>query len=393
MLQNFKQIPTDNYLMLIAVFFMKAGQFMIMPFMAIYLQHFPHSSPTKIGIAIGLGPIAYGLFSPICGWLVDRFGARNITIFALLSGALNIYFFFAVQLWWYCFLMSVIIGVTRSLFDISSRTYRIIQHNLELRRFFFGLRFTVINAAAAFGPFIGALASRSHSTLLFKLVGLCYLVMGFVSWLTLRADKPSSNSSTPQSAATLTSIAAILLKDRTMTYLISATLLFWIVFSQIDSTLPQYLQQKLAHGLQLYPWLLVINAVMCACLQLIVTHSLRNVSVRWCNRAGVVAFCLSSIVMIFAQQNASFLAFIILLTIAELLLAPIQDYLVSIIAPTALVGSYYGALGLAVLGIGIGPVIGGIIFQHSSGTWLYIACTTLGICMGLCYRQVFLRLP
>lgn len=390
MLQNFKHIPTDNYLMLVAVFFMKAGQFMIMPFMAIYLQQFPHSTPTKIGIAIGLGPIAYGLFSPVCGYVVDRFGGRNVSVFALLIGAFNLYFFFSYHQWWYCFLMNIIVGVTRSLFDISSRTYRLIQDNLELRRFLFGLRFTVINAAAAFGPFIGALASHGHSTLLFKLVGVCYLVMSLMSGLTLRADKPSSQ--TTHGAVSFASIATILVKDRTMTYLISATFLFWMVFSQIDSTLPQYLQQKLPHGLQLYPWLLITNALMCAGLQLIVTHSLRNVPVRWCNRAGVIAFCLSSLIMLVAEHNASFFTFIILLTIAELFLAPIQDFLVSVIAPTAQVGSYYGALGLSVLGIGIGPVVGGIIFQHSSGTWLYMVCTLLGIGMGLCYRQVFLRL-
>jgi MFS family permease len=386
----FKQIPRDNYLMLVAVFFMKAGQFMIMPFMAIYLQNFPHASPTKIGIAIGLGPLVYGCFSPLGGWLVDRFGCRRMSVLALIGSAFNIYFFFALHLWWYCFLMSALLGFTRCIFDVSSRTYRMHQQSLNIRRFFFGLRFTVINSAAAIGPFAGAVAATTHSLFVFHFVGIGYLLMSGLTWFFLHADEPHHLAG--KSTIQIKTMWHIIAYDRTMTFLISAALLFWVVFSQIDSTLPQYLHYILPHSLQLYSTMLIINALMCACLQIITTHYLQRISIRWVNRAGVALLFLSFIAAAQATKDSGFLSYIILLTFAELLLAPIQDYLVSIIATPSLLGSYYGALGISVLGIGIGPILGGILFQHSTGSLVYVSCAALTFCIGLCYRQVFKRL-
>jgi len=389
MFQQFRLLPRDNYLMILAVFFMKAGQFMIMPFLAIYLQHFPNATPTKIGIAIGLGPLVYGFFSPLGGWLVDRFGPSRMTILAQVLGALNIYFFFAIENWHYCFLMSALLGLTRCVFDISSRTYRLLGQSLQARRFAFSLRFTAINTAAGIGPIVGAVFATHHSLVIFKIIGVWYLVLSLLSWRFLKNDP--SNSTHKSSTASIKAMCGILIGDRTLFFLILAVLLFWIAFAQLDSTLPQYLQATLPHSLKLYTVLLMINAIMCAGLQMILSHGVRNIKMSWLNCVGVTLFMLSFLTLGVAGQNSSFIIAIVLMTLAELLLAPIQDHLVCLIAPVQYLGTYYGAMGMSVLGIGIGPIIGGIIYQYSNGPLLFFSCAILTLLIGYCYRQVFRR--
>lgn len=362
---------------------------MIMPFMAIYLQQFPQATPTKIGIAIGLGPLAFGCFSPIGGWLIDRFGCRRMVTLSLALSAVNIYVFFALHQWWYCFMMSALLGLTRSIFDIGSRTYRLLDQDKRIRRFIFGLRFSVINSAAAFGPFIGAIAASRHWVHVFHFIGLGYLALSALLWWLLR---PDTIKNADHCTIEIKAMGRILVHDHTMSFLILASLLFWLVFSQIDSTLPQYLQLVLPHSLQLYSMLLVINALMCAGLQIFVTHSLRNVSSRWISRLGVGVFFCAFVVLSVAHTSLGFITYIVLLTAAELLLAPLQDYLVSVIAPAPYLGSYYGALGIAVLGFGLGPIMGGIVYQHSSGPTLFVACAITTLTIAWCYRRVFYRL-
>lgn len=385
----FKQVPRDNYVMLMAVFFMKAGQFMVMPFMALYLQHFPQATPSKIGLAIGLGPLAYGLFSPIGGWLVDRFGHRSATIWALLGSAINLYFFFSLHQWLYCYVMSCLLGMTRCVFDISSRTYRLHEHSLALRRFLFGLRFTVINSAAALGPFIGALAAQHNSLRLFKAIGIGYLLLSGWMKYGLKSDAARASGSTID----LTSMIHVLVRDRTLTLLISAAFLFWCVFTQIDSTLPQYLQVQLPHHALLYPSLLMTNAVLCAALQLMVIHYSRQANPHRLCHIGVALLFLAYLLIAVIGTTTTFVVYMVLLTSAELLLAPTQDYLVSMIAPPQYAGAYFGALGLAVLGMGIGPIVGGAVYQYTSGPMVFLMCAFLTLCIGFCYHRVFSHLP
>lgn len=391
MLKQFALLPRDNYLMILAVFFMKAGQFMIMPFLAIYLQHFPQATPTKIGIAIGLGPLVYGFFSPLGGWLVDRFGPRLMTILSQLFSAFNIFFFFTMENWHYCFLMSALLGLTRCVFDISSRTYRLLGQSPQLRRFAFSLRFTVINTAAGIGPIVGALFATHHSLIIFKIIGIWYLVLSFLSWRFLKTDVVITTDSS--STVSIKAMGNILLKDRTLSFLILASLVFWVVFSQIDSTLPQYLQALLPQqqSLKLYAALLMINAFMCASLQMILSHSVRNINIHWLNSVGIALFLGSFLLLSVAYQSHAFIIAIMLMTLAELLLAPIQDQLISLIAPAPYLGTYYGVMGISVLGIGIGPIIGGIIYQHSNGPLLFLSCALLTLLMAYSYQHVFKR--
>ena len=390
MLAQFKLLPRDNYLMIVGVFFMKAGQFMVMPFLAIYLQHFPHATPTKIGIAIGLGPLVYGFFSPLGGWLVDRFGCRRMTVLAQIASAFNIYFFFALENWYFCFFMSAILGLTRCIFDISSRTYRLHGQSLCLRRFSFSLRFTAINSAAGIGPIVGAIFASHHSLLIFKIIGVWYLILSGLSAYFLQTDT-SSKANTSSSTVDSKTLWHTLTRDRTLSFLILAVLLFWVAFSQIDSTLPQYLQTLLPNSLKLYAILLMTNALMCASLQMILSHYVRNLPIHWLNRLGVALFFLSFVTLSMASVGSAFIFAIVLMTLAELLLAPIQDFLVSVIAPPQHLGAYYGAMGISVLGIGIGPMVGGMIYQHSSGSILFLSCATLILLIAYCYHQVFKR--
>jgi MFS family permease len=60
------------------------GLFMILPVFALYARHLPHTTPTLVGIAIGIYGLTQAIFQIPFGMLSDRFGRKPVILIGLL---------------------------------------------------------------------------------------------------------------------------------------------------------------------------------------------------------------------------------------------------------------------------------------------------------------------
>ncbi len=237
--------------MLTTLFLMKVGQFMLLPFLAIYLVKNSHLNTIIISFIIGSGPFIYGITGFAAGVLVDKFGVKRIMILSLLLGGLCSYFFFFSQTALWYFLINVLTGITRSLFDVASKTYGISGTTSDLRKLCFSLRFMVVNSAAAIGPIIGAYFATRNSLLSFKIISMLYIFLGLLSIFILR-ETNNDNSNNSQNTVSFREMIHILFTDNRLKLLLLISFIIWCIYSQLDSTLPQYLNANMSNGINIY---------------------------------------------------------------------------------------------------------------------------------------------
>jgi MFS family permease len=384
LLQEFQHITLDYVLMLFMSFFMRTGQFMLLPFLAIYLTKISHATPVIIGIAVGIGPFVYGIANVYAGVFVDRLGAKKVMVGALLFGGAAFFAFFYQQTIAWCMLMNSLTGITRAFFDIGSKAYGIAGLCFEQRKISFSLRYMAINSAAAIGPIVGAYFAATNAIISFKFVGLLYIFLGTLSIFLLKNIKNISQNTT----AAFGSLIKIFREDVSLQILVAISIIIMMVFSQLDSTLPQYLYANSAHGVKIYSILLVINAVICVTMQLVVskfTASFNGYSVIF---VGVVLYALSYIVFALSLQDFALISAVIMLTLAEITILPFNDALLARIAPPDRIGTYYGISGISMLGLGVGPMIGGLIYEYMSAKLLFIACGMVSLLTLFFYKKL-----
>jgi MFS family permease len=381
---EFQHITLDFALMLMMSFLMRAGQFMLLPFLAIYLTRFPNASPTTIGIVIGIGPFIYGIANLFAGKYVDKFGAKTIMcIAAFLGGIILLFFFYQHSIVW-CMLMNTLVGITRAFFDISSKSYGLDKLSYEQRKISFSLRFMAVNCAAAIGPIAGAYFAAKNALISFKIIGLLYIFLSILSCLILKHVKTVSKNKN----LTTDSLIKIFLTNQSLQILVIINAIIFLIFSQIDSTLPQYLYTNLNNGTHVYSILLIINATICITMQLIVAKFTQLIDEYKIACLGTLFFSLSYLLFALTLNFPALITAIIIMTFAEIILMPLNDSIVARISPPEKIGTYYGIAGVAMFGLGIGPIFGGLIYQYQNAKTLYLACSAILLILLFLYKKL-----
>lgn len=390
--QELRDVSPDYRIMLIMLLLMKAGQFMVLPFLAIFLATQSGFSPSSIGFVVGSGPFVYafaGLFAGVCS---DRFSPKRTMIAAQIVGGISIFFFFSFHSFaWYLF-ANVMTGLSRAFFDIGSKAYKVFGLSLHERRIRFSLRYMIINSAAAMGPAAGAYFAAIHSYVSFKIIGVLYLLLSVVAALLL--CKPDHELLKKQSVveAHLFDSLSLLLKHRKLQWLSLIGLIFWMAYTQIDSTLPLHLHATLANGVKIYSLMLIINALGCAVVPLFLVHMMKNMAMQRQGMLGMLLFAISYIIMSFVSQPYAFLGAMIILVFSESIIMPLNDLILSSLAPSHQAGMYYGAMSFASLGMGLGPMLGGFFYEHFGFPLVLCACAAFCLLTMVIYKQFSVNL-
>ena len=387
-LKDLKEVSPDYRVMLLMLFLMKAGQFMVLPFLAIFLAAQGKFSPTAIGFIVGSGPFVYAVAGLFAGVFSDRFSPKTTMIVAQFSGGISIFFFFSFHGFAWYFLANVMTGLSRVFFDIGSKAYKVSGLSLHERRIRFSFRYMIINSAAAVGPAGGAYFAAIHSYNSFKIIGLLYVLLAIVAIFVLHKSDHELLRRQNKAPASLFDSWNLLLRNRQLQMLSLIAFVFWMAYSQIDSTLPQYLHAKLSNGVHVYSWMLVTNAVGCALVPLFLLRGLKNMAMPRQGILGMGLFAASFVLISFVLQTYALLGAMLILVFAESIIMPLNDLIMSSISPAHQVGKYYGAMSFSSIGMGLGPMLGGLLYQHFGLPLVFCLCAILCLLTVLIYQKL-----
>ncbi|EPD50932.1 MFS transporter [Paenisporosarcina sp. FSL H8-0542] len=364
--------------LLIGTVFARGASFMALPFLALYLSNTHGIHPVWIGLTIGLSPLTGTIGGFIGGYFSDRYGRKKVMLWTILVWGL-VYFGFSQASHIGVFMaLNALNGLCRSFFEPSSQAMMADLTSPQQRKRVFSLRYTAINIGASLGPLLGVYVAQFSSSLPFLLTGLMYLLYGGTLFIML--NRHSITHVTPVHQLPLMDTLMVTWKDKTLLVFIIGGILINVGYSQIDSNLPQYIQQSFSDGVALFAKLIALNAILVIILQVPLSLITEKWPVLRVMILGSLFFAIGFASFGFATTAIGMMIAMAIVTIGEIFIFPSTSVFIDQIAPENRKGTYFGAGQFRSIGNFTGPVLGGWLLQDFGGDFLFSVIAVIILC-------------
>jgi MFS family permease len=339
------------------------------PFFLLYLSQTRGLTMTAAGLVVAVSSLSSAASQMLGGAVTDRFGRRKSMVF---FSALDILFDIALTLSiaytapiWTIAIIYILAGLNSG-FKQPTTTAIIVDlapgHRLTEA---YGLAQIVANIGWVIGPLLGGFmfASLSYAWLF----ALAVLTSAASLILILTALK-ESYAGTRKGTGFRTAFQ--MKADKALFYYVGLNLLVFIAYTQIVNMYSVFVVDKLGFTAAQYGILITIASAFAVVFQYPVT---RLVSTRMGDKNalfwGSFIFGLGYLSLGWLTGFGWSVAAILFITLGELLYVPSASSTVGRLAPPDQRGRYMGLLGAGSgLGIAIGPLLGGVLFDAAAGT-------------------------
>ncbi|MDQ6419643.1 MFS transporter [Paenibacillus sp. LHD-117] len=372
--------------LLVGTIFARVASSMSLPFLAIYLIAKTDMSPTMIGITIGLGSLAGMLGGFFGGHLSDRFGRRIVMLAAIYTwGA--VFLGFAVTGVPIVFaLLNAVNGLCRSFYEPVSQALMADLTESEKRYQIFSLRYMAINIGVAVGPLLGTLFAAMDGSLPWTITGITYIVYAILLHVLLKKFGIRNIEGEKKEPVTIAKSWNVIRGDRAFRYFILGGIVTAIGYSQMTSTLSQFIEQNFANGVAVFAWMMSVNAIAVVLFQIPFSKWAEKRKPLTAIAAGSVCYALGDIGFAFSTNWWLLVLSMLVFTWGEILTFPAGSVMLDKLAPEGMRGTYFGAQTFTNLGFFIGPWLGGFLLQDYGGTTLFIVIAAISLVAIWFYR-------
>ncbi|MFE5771575.1 MFS transporter [Streptomyces sp. NPDC056485] len=374
--------PTAR-LLLVAVLFTGLTTFMFLPLLAIELTA-RGIAAGRTGFLVGLLAFSGQAFSLLTGLLVDRFGAHRVMAAGFLLRVLGYALLGLGGAGAPAPLVAgiVAVGVGGSLLGLSTKTLLVSQEGTD-RRTMLALRSTFVNVGVVAGPALGAAVYPLGFGWILAACVLSHLVLG--TRLVLRRSVTASRS-----RAVVGRAAAAPAADGAPTApwtlrqwlpLCGLGVAYWAIYSQLNVLLP-ITANAMTGSAAAISVVFTANGLLVVLFQYtLLRHVFRRATARTLLVLGFLAFACAYATLIPLAGWYSLLAFVVPVTLAEMLIGPSLDEQAVNAAATRRTGLALGTMSAAgALGSLFGSSAGGYLLQSARGgseVWLLLVGSSL----------------
>ncbi len=389
----------------------KFSEFMIRPFLAIYLYNRLDDNLLLTALVVGLQPAAGMIAGLFAGGLSDRYGRKPLMVIALFLQSLSVLGYIWADVLWHYALLTLLSGLCNSLFwpAASAQVTDVVPQ--EKRSEVFALLHTALNLGAAAGPLIGVALYRINPQIVFAICSAALFAYGLlIAWLvpetmpkaarTPIGKSGNSAARTPGAAAAATDGSVDgsaqaqpklrLGEHTTLLWITLAGIAVSLLYSQVEVILPQQLKTHFSDYMTTFATLMTINGTMVVCCQMVIVRFADRFPPQ---RVILAAYLLLACVGFGYGWSDSFMLLVateVLFTLGEMMYGPQIQKAISLIAPPDFRGRYFSVFG-ANWGISgtIGPTLGAFAFGTLGGAVWFSLIGLLLIVAGLFqYRLV-----
>lgn len=351
--------------------------FMIRPFLALYLFDKLEGNLLLTAVIVGLQPLTSMIAGIFSGSLADRYGRKPMMVASLVIQSVTMFgYIFAESLLEFS-VLTIINGLGQSLFwpAASAQITDLVPE--EKRSEVFAVMHTALNVGAALGPLIGVMIYKVNPGIAFGLCAIAELIYMILLIWKVPETLPKELRERARKASKGEKGGLPKLKLR------HASMLIWItiamvpcslLYSQVESILPQHLKVNFDDYLDAFATLLAINGTMVVATQILIAKFADRFPIR--NVIFVAFLFLAATAFGYGWGTAFWVLILaeICFTIGEMLNGPQIQKAVSIIAPPELRGRYFAIFGAhwGVTGT-VAPIIGALTFQaYGGGVWFSV---------------------
>lgn len=401
--QTIATFPRKATILLFFTLITRISYFMAWPFLSIILTQTYQLKPVMIGGVMSSCALISVILGIYGGSLSDRWGRKPILILGCLL-AITGYSVIAMSDNVLIFALGLLLtGVSFSWIDAPSRALMSDllqdQHRRELA---LQLRYFAVNIAAVSGPLIGITFGLNSQKSTFFITALSYVPFLFFILLSIPTGLLANNNNHPsvsqEHVENVWQVMAIIVRDKTYLIALISSIICYLVYAQIESTVPQYLLMLDAtQAVDLVTLILMTNAVTALIAQFYLVSFLAKYTLVQRIILGGFLFAFSQLLFWANDSTTSFWwgMVTVVFGISEAILLPNISILLDHLAPEKHRGAYLGASTMVVLGLSMGPFVGGV-FLEWIGKWVFIVmsflCLTISIMMLINKSNMNLRM-
>ncbi|NNM59778.1 MAG: MFS transporter [Legionellales bacterium] len=371
-----KLILNSRFLVfLTGIVLIRAGWFASLPFMAIYLLKVFQCNPIEIGAIIGAGSFACCVTGVFGGSLADKYGNKPVIVFSILLSAIVFLLFSLSSQLIFFGVLNIFLGVFRSFFDAASKSYIVDIVPIAMRGRAFGWRYAAINVGAIIGPPIAVLVFFVSPRLIFLATAGCYFVASLGYFFAIKAY-PSNN---PDMCyfENIKSTFKVISKQKSVLYLVVVGVTIYFALSQLDTTLPQIMALRLNNYLFLYSAFLVTNALIVITFQVPLDILRKHIGNKRFVYFSVSTYALAFFLLSFVNMSYILFLGVVFLSIGEVANITLNNILMDEYSPTHMKGAYFGLANFSMLGLFLGPLLGGVLLKYTNPVVLYLTTSVV----------------
>ncbi|KQL54932.1 MULTISPECIES: MDR family MFS transporter [Heyndrickxia] len=348
------------WVLLFGTFISRAGFFMSIPFLGIYLHEIKGYDNSITGAILGISFFISTFSSFLGGAWSDRFGRFPVIIVSMLLWSMMfIGFVFASEIWQF-FLLNALSGFCRSLFEPTARALLVDVTPTDKRIDVFNTRYFAINIGGAIGPLVGLSLGSSKNPQMFFITAIIFFICGLLLIISKTKFTFSENNISHSEKFTLKSSMRIIASDKVFKFFLIGNIFTTGAYAQLDTTLSQYLGTE---NVGVYSFLFAANAIAILILQFPIVKIMKKYQPLTALKLGSFLFALGISGFGFSNSMILLVLSVVFFTVGEILCFIIGDVLISDIAPKHLRGAYFGASGLQFFGQSAGAWLGGMLLS------------------------------
>jgi MFS family permease len=307
-------------------------------------------------------------------------GRKGMMIFSLLASAGSNLAMGLSPSMVFCYGLALFTGILTSAGDPAGQAMVADLLPEEKRAGGFGVLRIGFNIAVALGPAIGGLlASRSYLTLFIIDCVISTICAGLVYFFISETKPEAAPEEAKENFGTTFAGYLTVLKDKAYMIFLAAGFLSWLTYQNMTTTLGVFLRDIKGLPESGYGLIISLNAVMVILFQFPITHKIEKFKPMLMMAIGTGLYAIGYALYGFVSLFALFAIAMVIITIGEMIVAPVGQALSANFAPEQMRGRYLAIQGHTIsIAYGIGPLLAGWIFDSGSPNWLWYSAGIVG---------------
>jgi MFS family permease len=388
------EYPRHFWTVVVAMFIDRLGGALIFPFFTLYITKKFGVGMTTVGVVFGIFSVTSIVGTTIGGALSDRFGRKVMLLLGLVVSAISMLWLGFVDDLDLFFAGTVVVGLLANIGGPAQQAMIADLLPESQRAQGFGIMRVTANLAITIGPLLGGLLASISYRILFVSDAVTSLITAAIVMIILPETRPRwGTGSREESVRTTFAGYGRALRDTVLMIFIFGSILMSTMYIQMNSTLAVFLRD--IHGIDErgFGYILSLNAGMVVLFQFPITRRISRYRPLLLMASGCLLYALGFSMYGWVARFSAFLFAMVIITIGEMLVAPVAQAFVAEIAPADMRGRYMAMYGFSwTIPTAIGPILAGLIMDNLNPRLVWYAAGLLGLLAALTFSMLHRRI-
>jgi len=363
---SYNKYPNPFKVLVFATFIDRLGSFLLYPFFALYITARFAVGMTEVGILFAFFSIGSIFGGMIGGALADKYGRRLISILGLIISGIGSILMGLVNSLILFLILAGFLGFFGDLGHPARQAMVVDLLSTDLQGAGFGILRVAVNLSATIGPIFGSLLVNQSYMILFIADAISSIITAIIVYISIPETKPIKVSEESEDSIMKTIVGyKEALKDWVFVLFLLVSVIMALVYLQLNSTLSVFLRDEHNFGEDRFGFLLATNAIIVVFFQFPIANRIKKYKPMKVMAFGSLIYLIGFGMYGFISEVYLFFIAMIIITIGEMIVMPLSQRAVGLLAPEDKRGRYMALFGFswAIPSI-FGVILAGLVMDY-----------------------------